>query len=52
MQIKAVLTFACLNMKKLANMMSRLGRKKPNFLIYREIYRKFKILINFQIIFN
>lgn len=24
--------------------MSRLGRKKPNFLIYREIYRKFKIV--------
>ena len=51
-QIKALLTFACLNMKKLANMMSRLGRKRPNFLIFREIYIKFKILINFQIIFN
>ena len=31
MQINALLTFACLNMKKLANMMSKLGRKRPNF---------------------
>ena len=46
MQIKALLTFACLNMKKLTNMMSKLGRKRPNFLIFREIYIKFKILIN------
>ena len=46
MQIKALLTFACLNMKKLANMMSKLGRKRPNFLNFREIYIKFKILIN------
>lgn len=52
MQIKALLTFACLNMKKLANMMSRLGRKRPNFLIFKEIYRKFKILTKFQMIFN
>ena len=52
MQIKALLTFACLNMKKLANMMSRLGRKSPNFLIFKEIYKKFKILTKFQMIFN
>lgn len=52
MQIKALLTFACLNVKKLANMMSKLGRKKPNFLIFREIYIKFKILTKFQIIFK
>ncbi|KXB46575.1 hypothetical protein HMPREF3188_00650 [Tissierellia bacterium KA00581] len=52
MQIKALLTFACLNMKKLANMMSKLGRKRPNFLIFREIYIKFKILINSKVIFN
>ena len=52
MQVKALLTVACLNMKKLANMMSKLGRKRPNFLNFREIYIKFKILINSQIIFN
>ncbi|MBK1468871.1 hypothetical protein [Parvimonas parva] len=52
MQIKALLTFACQNMKKLANMMSKLGRKRPNFLIFREIYIKFKILINSKVIFN
>ncbi|MEB3058918.1 transposase [Parvimonas sp. D9] len=52
MQIKALLTFACLNMKKLANMMSRLGRKRPNFLIFKEFYKNFKILTNFQMIFN
>ena len=52
MQIKALLTFACLNTKKLANMMNRLGRKRPNFLIFREIYIKFKILINSKVIFN
>ena len=51
-QIKALLTFVCLNMKKLANMMSKLGRKRPNFLIFREIYIKFKILINSKVIFN
>ena len=48
MQIKALLTFAYLNMKKLANMMSKLGKKRPNFLIFKEIYIKFKILINSQ----
>ena len=52
MQIKALLTFACQNMKKLANMMSKLGKKRPNFLIFREIYIKFKILINSKVIFN
>ena len=51
-KVKAFLTFACLNMKKLANMMSRLGKKRPNFLIFREIYIKFKILINSKVIFN
>ena len=51
-KVKALLTFACINMKKLANMMSKLGRKRPNFLIFREIYIKFKILINSKVIFN
>ena len=52
MQIKALLTFACLNTKKLTNMMSKLGKKRPNFLIFKEIYIKFKILINSKVIFN